>query len=169
MSSREPRASLSGRGAARQDYTRRGKRKRRKEWVIFNRDDFRCVYCGKSSVEDQVKLEADHVVARSAGGTDTAGNLVTACLGCNRSKFDEELDPETRDRLLELTSSRNRLRRISDQLPVALGRSPLPEPEAQATANSHLRSPEDPTEPPVSEDPSPPAPGGSTVEPSARR
>ncbi|NBV22540.1 MAG: HNH endonuclease [Proteobacteria bacterium] len=125
----EARASLSGRGAARVDYTRRGKRRRRKEWVIFNRDEFRCVYCGKSSVEDGVKLEADHIVARSAGGKDSAGNLVTACRGCNRSKFDEELDPETRARLEALVETRNRARRISGELPVDLGR--------QATTNSH--------------------------------
>lgn len=123
------RASLSGRGAERVDYTRRGKRRRRKEWVIFGRDEFRCVYCGKSSIEDGVKLEADHIVARSAGGKDIAGNLVTACRGCNRSKFDEELDPETRARLEQLAATRNRARRISDELPVDLGR--------QATTKSH--------------------------------
>jgi hypothetical protein len=126
--SSDSRASLSVRG----DYTRRGKRRRRKEFVIFSRDDFRCVYCGKSSVEDGVKLEADHVVARSAGGLDTAGNLVTSCRGCNRSKFDEELVAETRDRLLLLAATRNRSRRISDDMPVDLGRSP----EAQAITKS---------------------------------
>lgn len=147
---------MSGSGAARPrervDYTRRGKRKRRKAWVIFHRDNFQCVYCGKSSVEDQVKLEADHVVARSAGGEDTAGNLVTACRECNRSKFDEELEPEVRDRLLTLASERNRARRIHDQLPVSLGRSPQPEgKEPQARAKSHTRADlEDPTEPPPS-------------------
>jgi hypothetical protein len=99
--------------------------------VIFNRDDFRCVYCGKSSVEDGVKLEADHVIARSAGGADTAGNLVTACRTCNRSKFDGELVTETADRLLSLVSERNRARRISDQLPVDLGRSPQETVNAQ--------------------------------------
>jgi hypothetical protein len=113
------------------DYTRRGKRKRRKDWVIFNRDDFRCVYCGKSSIEDGVKLEADHVIARSAGGLDTAGNLVTSCRTCNRSKFDGELITDTAERLLTLTSERNRARRISDQLPVDLGRSPQETVKAQ--------------------------------------
>jgi len=126
--SSDSRASLSVRG----DYTRRGKRRRRKEFVIFSRDDFRCVYCGKSSVEDGVKLEADHVVARSAGGLDTAGNLVTSCRVCNRSKFDEELALDTRDRLLLLAATRNRSRRISDDMPVDLGRSP----QAQAITKS---------------------------------
>lgn len=135
--SSDSRASLSVRG----DYTRRGKRRRRKEFVIFSRDEFRCVYCGKSSVEDGVKLEADHVVARSAGGLDTAGNLVTSCRGCNRSKFDEELLPETRDRLLVLAETRNRSRRISGDMPVDLGRSPTG--DSQTTAKSQLVSVED--------------------------
>ncbi len=116
------RTSLSDRRGAKRDYTRRGKRRRRKEWVIFHRDDFRCVYCGKSSVEDGVKLEADHILAHSQGGKDTAGNLVTACRGCNRSKFDEELDPDARARLEGIVATRNRARRISDQMPVDLGR-----------------------------------------------
>lgn len=116
------RTSLSDRGAERRDYTRRGKRRRRKQWVIFARDEFRCVYCGKSSVEDGVKLEADHIVAHSAGGQDVAGNLVTACRDCNRSKFDEELEPEVRARLEGIVSTRNRARRISGEMPVDLGR-----------------------------------------------
>lgn len=116
------RASLSDRAAQRRDYTRRGKRRRRKEWVIFARDEFRCVYCGKSSVEDGVKLEADHIVAHSAGGADTAGNLVTSCRDCNRSKFDEELPADTRARLEGLVAQRNRARRIAGEMPVDLGR-----------------------------------------------
>lgn len=124
------RTSLSDRSGARRDYTRRGKRRRRKEWVIFSRDDFRCVYCGKSSVEDGVKLEADHILAHSLGGKDVAGNLVTACRVCNRSKFDEELDPDVRLRLEGIVATRNRQRRISDQMPVDLGR--------QATTKSQL-------------------------------
>ena len=108
----------------RRDYTTGGRRKRRKAWLIFQRDDFRCVYCGKSSVEDKVKLEAEHVVPRSMGGEDTAGNLVTACRECNRSKFDQELEQDQIDRLLAVAHERNRKRRVSDKQPVSLGRSP---------------------------------------------
>ena len=92
--------------------------------MIFQRDDFRCVYCGKSSVEDQVKLEAEHVVPRSLGGQDVAGNLVTSCRECNRSKFDQELEQDQIDRLLAIAAERNRKRRVSDKQPVSLGRSP---------------------------------------------
>jgi 5-methylcytosine-specific restriction endonuclease McrA len=38
-----------------------------------------------------VKLEVDHVIARSAGGPDTMENLVTACWDCNRGKSAKEV------------------------------------------------------------------------------
>jgi 5-methylcytosine-specific restriction endonuclease McrA len=110
------------RDAPRADYTRRGKRKRRRAFLIFSRDDFRCLYCGKSSIEDGVPLEADHIVPRSKGGEDTAGNFITACRECNRSKFDTELEPAETARLQALVSARNAARRISDDLFIELGR-----------------------------------------------
>ncbi len=55
-------------------------------YTLFERDFFRCVYCGRSSIEDGVKLQLDHIIPRSQGGPDHAGNLVTACSSCNASK-----------------------------------------------------------------------------------
>lgn len=52
---------------------------------VFNRDGFRCRYCGRGP-EQGVYLEADHVIPRSAGGPDSMANLVTACWDCNRGK-----------------------------------------------------------------------------------
>jgi 5-methylcytosine-specific restriction endonuclease McrA len=52
---------------------------------VFNRDGFRCVYCGRSA-SDGVTLEADHRIARANGGTDDLDNLVTSCRDCNRGK-----------------------------------------------------------------------------------
>lgn len=51
---------------------------------IFRRDDHTCVYCGESSPE--VELSVDHVEPRMRGGDNSAGNLVTACVPCNRIK-----------------------------------------------------------------------------------
>lgn len=51
---------------------------------VFKRDRFTCTYCGKSP--PNVLLEVDHVLPRSAGGTDVIENLTTACYGCNRGK-----------------------------------------------------------------------------------
>lgn len=53
---------------------------------VLARDGFRCVYCGRSPVEDGVKLEIDHVVPKSKGGTDSFDNLVAACWECNQGK-----------------------------------------------------------------------------------
>lgn len=55
--------------------------------LIFTRDDYTCQYCG----ERGKKLECDHVVPVSKGGSNDESNLVTACLPCNRSKRDKFL------------------------------------------------------------------------------
>lgn len=52
---------------------------------IFERDDYTCKYCG----ERGKKLECDHVVPVSRGGSHEDSNLVTACFSCNRSKRDK--------------------------------------------------------------------------------
>lgn len=44
----------------------------------------RCVYCGATSQE--AKLEVDHVIPVSKGGTNDIGNLVIACRECNIGK-----------------------------------------------------------------------------------
>jgi 5-methylcytosine-specific restriction endonuclease McrA len=41
-----------------------------------------CQYCG----ETEGRMEIDHVVPRSAGGTDTITNLTCSCVDCNRKK-----------------------------------------------------------------------------------
>jgi hypothetical protein len=56
----------------------------RTRWRIFERDDFKCRYCGRRA--PNVELAADHAFPRSKGGSDTEENLVTACVGCNSSK-----------------------------------------------------------------------------------
>lgn len=51
---------------------------------VFARDGHLCVYCGKGPPE--VELTVDHVEPRMRGGDNSSGNLVTACMDCNRSK-----------------------------------------------------------------------------------
>ncbi len=51
---------------------------------VFQRDGFRCQYCGESFPAKD--LTCDHVVPRSQGGGMTWENLVTACAPCNRKK-----------------------------------------------------------------------------------
>ena len=60
-------------------------------FIILERDNFTCIYCGRSSFEDSAELHIDHVVPHSKGGTNTASNLVTACKRCNLEKHDKPL------------------------------------------------------------------------------
>jgi 5-methylcytosine-specific restriction endonuclease McrA len=54
---------------------------------IYRRDGYRCVYCGEHIADPEVgTLTLDHVLAQELGGTNDAGNLVTACLACNSGK-----------------------------------------------------------------------------------
>ncbi len=51
---------------------------------VFRRDDYTCVYCGERF--EPSELTVDHVEPRMKGGDNSAGNLVTACRGCNTEK-----------------------------------------------------------------------------------
>jgi hypothetical protein len=57
---------------------------RRKRWIVLERDNFTCRYCGRSAPD--VVLQVDHVTARAMGGKDNPENLVTACFDCNQGK-----------------------------------------------------------------------------------
>lgn len=46
--------------------------------MTFNRDDWRCVQCGKAG-----RLECDHIVPLADGGTDDLANLRTLCRDCH--------------------------------------------------------------------------------------
>ncbi|WIA38720.1 hypothetical protein OEZ86_002020 [Tetradesmus obliquus] len=53
---------------------------------IMLRDHHRCQYCGC-----QRDLTLDHVIPVSAGGGNSWGNLVTACMACNQRKGNKSL------------------------------------------------------------------------------
>ena len=52
---------------------------------VFKRDNYTCQYCG----EVGGKLEADHIIPFSKGGSDDIINLLTSCRKCNRQKKDK--------------------------------------------------------------------------------
>lgn len=54
---------------------------------VFKRDDHTCQYCGKVGG----KLECDHIVPISKGGSNNENNLNTACQKCNRQKKDKSV------------------------------------------------------------------------------
>ena len=57
---------------------------KRLRYEILRRDNHACRYCGATAPD--VPLTVDHVVPVALGGSDDAGNLVTACRDCNSGK-----------------------------------------------------------------------------------
>lgn len=51
---------------------------------IFERDDYRCQYCGNHF--EPVGLNLDHVIPRDRGGKTSWENIVTSCIKCNSRK-----------------------------------------------------------------------------------
>lgn len=66
--------------------------------MIFDRDGFKCVYCGSKH-----ELGIDHVIPYSQGGATKPFNLVTCCVDCNATKGDA--DP--RDHILSMMGLRS--------------------------------------------------------------
>jgi hypothetical protein len=65
----------------------------RVRWSVFQRDDFRCVYCGVAR-KDGANLVIDHGDPFSKGGADDPSNFVTACKECNDGKRAKEFLPK---------------------------------------------------------------------------
>jgi HNH endonuclease len=53
---------------------------------VLERDNYTCRYCG--ATPPAARLEVDHVVPKSLGGSDDLVNLVTSCSVCNNGKHD---------------------------------------------------------------------------------
>jgi len=68
--------------AAACDRWRKSRRRR-----IFERDGYRCFYCGRVLPDKQLHL--DHKVPRSKGGSNKDDNLLTACGDCNRRRYNK--------------------------------------------------------------------------------
>jgi 5-methylcytosine-specific restriction endonuclease McrA len=57
-------------------------------FLVFQRDNFTCQYCGRNVKEDKIKLNTDHIIPKSKGGEDTFENITTSCQECNLGKYD---------------------------------------------------------------------------------
>jgi len=89
-------------------------------FLIFERDEFRCIYCGKSSIHDKSELRIDHIHPRKFGGEDIASNLVTACERCNLEKSAKLLSPNNLITIYEEVNKRNEASGISHDQNIAL-------------------------------------------------
>ena len=87
----------------------------RSRFIILERDKFKCIYCGKSSIEDGVKLHVDHVVPVIEGGQGRASNLVTACQKCNIRKHTKVFSSDVLERILDVIEKRNKEHSINPQ------------------------------------------------------
>lgn len=52
--------------------------------VLFNRDGWTCLYCGRLVTRETASV--DHVLPKSMGGKKTWKNCATACKQCNKKK-----------------------------------------------------------------------------------
>lgn len=55
-------------------------------FLILQRDDFACQYCGAKP--PGAALNIDHIIPLAEGGTNDTTNLITACEVCNKGKSD---------------------------------------------------------------------------------
>ncbi len=71
--------------------------------LIFERDDYRCQYCGEKVTQNNATL--DHKIPISKGGDNSKENLVTCCFECNSIKSGKTLE-EVATKLLERVKNR---------------------------------------------------------------
>lgn len=65
-------------------YEKKKKISGRLRTAVFERDQYRCVFCGA-----WMELQADHIVPESKGGPTTLDNLQTLCRTCNQRKYNK--------------------------------------------------------------------------------
>lgn len=60
-----------------------------KKAYLLERENHCCIYCGIHA--SQAKMEIEHVIPRSSGGTDSLNNLVLSCQACNQAKGNQDV------------------------------------------------------------------------------
>ena len=64
---------------------------------VVRRAGDRCEYCRLSQAGQEAAFHVDHIIPRTAGGTDTLENLALACVSCSLRKWAKQtaVDPES--------------------------------------------------------------------------
>ena len=60
-----------------------------KKAYLLEREQRCCIYCGTHA--SKAKMEIEHVIPRSRGGTDSLNNLVLSCHECNQAKGSQDI------------------------------------------------------------------------------
>lgn len=60
-----------------------------KKTYLLEREKGCCIYCGTHA--SKAKMEIEHVVPKSKGGTDSLNNLVLSCHACNQAKGNQDI------------------------------------------------------------------------------
>jgi hypothetical protein len=68
------------------NFKRRAQIPARLRHEVFKRDGYRCLECGATN--NETRLQADHIIPVSRGGSDELDNLQTLCKECNLAKRD---------------------------------------------------------------------------------
>ena len=68
---------------------------------VLMRDNYTCQICG-ATVKDGAKLEIDHIIPYSKGGTNNEDNLQVLCQECNREKHNRSDLLHDKQKLAEL-------------------------------------------------------------------
>jgi len=58
-------------------------------WQVFQRDNWKCVSCGRTT-DNGIVLHVDHIIPRSKGGQDHLDNYQTLCNICNIGKSNRD-------------------------------------------------------------------------------
>lgn len=78
---------------------------------ILNLAKGRCQMCGRTVQEDDIKLQVDHRIPQTWGGTDDDENLWAICVLCNHGKRDffASFDPKEMEELVAIQSVHERI------------------------------------------------------------
>jgi hypothetical protein len=94
--------------------------------MVFSKDGYRCVFCGRNPREDNIKLVIDHVTPVEYRGTNDILNLQTLCTDCNSGKkhFLKDESPEVVTKVFAAKSDKGRLRayfegHLDEEIPVS--------------------------------------------------
>ena len=67
-----------------------------KRLAIYIRDNFICMHCGMDlrtiQPGDGIRIELDHVIPASKGGSNMANNLITSCSACNAQRGNKDIE-----------------------------------------------------------------------------